>query len=98
MSRPARQSRPACLIPPRLFVPTRHDTDEGPVPSVSRQQKPPSRPKTVRDTDDMGHWSVSRRNKEKVWVQTPVLSNRCTFYVSFPQRIRIFGSRITDSF
>ena len=72
--------------------------DEGPVPSVSRQQKPPSRPKTVRDTDDMGHWSVSRRNKEKVWVQAPVLSNRCTFYVSFPQRIRIFGSRITDSF
>ena len=72
--------------------------DEGPVPSVSRQQKPPFRPKTVRDTDDMGHWSVSRRNKEKGWVQAPVLSNRCTFYVSFPQRIRIFGSRITDSF
>ena len=45
--------------------------DEGPVPSVSRQQIPPFRPKTVRDTDDMGHWSVSRRNKEKVWVQAP---------------------------
>ena len=55
-------------VAPRATIPTgfaRRDTDEGPVPSVSRQQKPHSRPKTVRDTDDMGHWSVSRQNKEK---------------------------------
>ena len=81
LRRGVRDVAPCATIPPllfdstRLFDPARHDTDEGPVPSVSRQQKPPFRPKTVRDTDDMGHWSVSRRNKEKVWVQAPVLSN-----------------------
>ena len=68
LRRGVRDVAPCATIPPGF---TRRDTDEGPVPSVSRQQKPPFRPKTVRDTDDMGHWSVSRRNKEKVWVQAP---------------------------
>ena len=71
LRRGVRDVAPCATIPTGLFDPARRDTDEGPVPSVSRQQKPPSRPKTVRDTDDTGHWSVSRRNKEKVWVQAP---------------------------